>query len=352
MGASFGSSSAAVGSGSFQGLSALDNPAVAAASRSSDEVVGTIGMPPLTQSASDSLSLSSSSRAPSYVHSSAFQRPPHSAHPSFHSDSQAVESLYGGHHQAADLTTGLGRLQFNNDGLHDQHPQQQHRRLHHASSYGTPLNRFRSMEDVSYAAASSSYPSDAAVSTEFPFAYGANRTPLEDRSFTPTTEYSAHMDHPFYSAAVVDNVPYHHHRRRNRLPAEGQAFDRRLNRGGGGFQQEQEYPSSSSSSSLQPVNPLTTPTRLPYAYDIAGYQAAYNTARMNALSSYYPIPPLNGLSGNHFASRAHRDRDLASSQVIRSPLLEEFRANSKGNKRYELKVCSATPFFSFCWTCD
>lgn len=68
------------------------------------------------------------------------------------------------------------------------------------------------------------------------------------------------------------------------------------------------------------------------AYDFAGYQAA----RLNALAGFYPVSPLGGLGAAALVPRGQRENDL--SQVVRSPLLEEFRANSKGNKRYELKV--------------
>ncbi|KAJ5600288.1 Armadillo-like helical [Penicillium hetheringtonii] len=48
----------------------------------------------------------------------------------------------------------------------------------------------------------------------------------------------------------------------------------------------------------------------------------------------YPMAQL-GLGAAALVNRAQREHDPA--QVVRSPLLEEFRANSKGNKRYELK---------------
>ena len=59
--------------------------------------------------------------------------------------------------------------------------------------------------------------------------------------------------------------------------------------------------------------------------------------RMNHLSAYYPIPPVS-----HQVSAPHIPRgpanDHAAVQPVRSALLEEFRNNSRTNKRYELKV--------------
>ena len=59
--------------------------------------------------------------------------------------------------------------------------------------------------------------------------------------------------------------------------------------------------------------------------------------RMNQLHSYYPISP-----ATHHMATSHIPRgpanDHAAVQPVRSALLEEFRNNSKTNKRYELKV--------------
>lgn len=71
--------------------------------------------------------------------------------------------------------------------------------------------------------------------------------------------------------------------------------------------------------------------QFPPSYDYSGYQSA----RLNALSGFYPVTHLGQLGAAALVSRGHRDHD--PTQVVRSPLLEEFRANSKGNKRYELK---------------
>ena len=59
--------------------------------------------------------------------------------------------------------------------------------------------------------------------------------------------------------------------------------------------------------------------------------------RMNPLAPYYPMhPPAHMLNQQHVPRGPSKDHDVG--QHLRSPLLEEFRSNSKTNKRYELKV--------------
>lgn len=58
---------------------------------------------------------------------------------------------------------------------------------------------------------------------------------------------------------------------------------------------------------------------------------------MNPLAPYYHMSPgSNGLATPSIPRGPAREHDVG--QHIRSPLLEEFRNNSKTNKRYELKV--------------
>ena len=72
--------------------------------------------------------------------------------------------------------------------------------------------------------------------------------------------------------------------------------------------------------------------QIPFPYEINPQQF-----RMNNLNSYYPMTPApHLLSGPHVPRGPARDHDIAGH--LRSPLLEEFRNNSKTNKRYELKV--------------
>ena len=71
------------------------------------------------------------------------------------------------------------------------------------------------------------------------------------------------------------------------------------------------------------------------AYDVSRYQPG-------GLPAFHAIyNPAAHVSVAALASRGIREQDL--SQATRSAVLDEFRTNSKGNKRYELKVSSAEP---------
>jgi len=59
--------------------------------------------------------------------------------------------------------------------------------------------------------------------------------------------------------------------------------------------------------------------------------------RMNQVNSYYPMPPFSHqMTAQHIPRGPAREHDVV--QPVRSTLLEEFRNNSKTNKRYELKA--------------
>ncbi|KAL8767696.1 MAG: hypothetical protein Q9209_005876 [Squamulea sp. 1 TL-2023] len=103
----------------------------------------------------------------------------------------------------------------------------------------------------------------------------------------------------------------------------GQALvlDRKLR----GLQQEQQrfiHP---------PPNPLPFRPPFPNPYDYH----QQNTLRMNPLNSYYTVPPMVNLLPQIVPRGPAKDSDAAHS--TRSACLEEFRSNSKTNKRYELK---------------
>lgn len=107
--------------------------------------------------------------------------------------------------------------------------------------------------------------------------------------------------------------------------AQASALERRLR----GLQQQQGY-MPHQSPALQFRNQMAFPN-----YDMN----TQNQYRTNPLSSYYPMPPATHiLAGPHIPRGPARDHDLAGQ--MRSPLLEDFRNNSKTNKRYELKVSS------------
>ncbi|KAF7717656.1 Uncharacterized protein PECH_002964 [Penicillium ucsense] len=78
---------------------------------------------------------------------------------------------------------------------------------------------------------------------------------------------------------------------------------------------------------------LPTPRmHLSPTYDYHNYQAA----QLHNLQNFYPVGHIARMNSTAQGSRII-PRDLDPSQGIRSPLLEDFRANSKNSKRYELK---------------
>ncbi|KAI4134515.1 MAG: hypothetical protein LQ347_001455 [Umbilicaria vellea] len=92
-----------------------------------------------------------------------------------------------------------------------------------------------------------------------------------------------------------------------------------------GLQQEQQ-------GYIQPQpNPLQfrAPFTHPYEYN------PQTAMRVNPLAQYYPIPAVPNFLPPMIPRGPSRDHDVG--QNLRSALLEEFRSNSKTNKRYELK---------------
>jgi mRNA-binding protein PUF3 len=69
------------------------------------------------------------------------------------------------------------------------------------------------------------------------------------------------------------------------------------------------------------------------SYEIGGYPGSL---RLNPLALPYPLPAYHGLTNSYPSRYPSREND--ASQIVRSPLLEDFRANHKTSKRYELKV--------------
>lgn len=237
------------------------------------------------------------------------QRPVHSATPSFHSESQGLDSRYGG---GIDINSGLNRLQINDGSF--QRPQY----LSHAS-YDGSVQRLKYPDVSGDGYQMAGYGESP---QNLPLAYQAGKSHIGEDSIADYTR----MESPFYSGVDSSAVAPHYRNGSGSRLSDGQvALERKLR----GLQQE-EYP----------ANPLQR-VQLPQTYDFSGYHAS----RLNTLSGYYPVAHIGALGATSMASRAHRDNDPA--QVVRSPLLEEFRANSKGNKRYDLKVRSLAYLISY-----
>lgn len=134
---------------------------------------------------------------------------------------------------------------------------------------------------------------------------------------------------PYYQTGETSPSGYHH-----RVPSRGSLrgnpptsqaalLDHKLR----GIQQEQQ-----GYAATQP-NPFHFRPPFPQAYDFHPQSAL----RINPLAPYCPIPSAPNLMKNPPVPRGPA-REQDPGQHLRSPLLEEFRNNSKTNKRYELKV--------------
>ncbi|KAE8372881.1 armadillo-type protein [Aspergillus bertholletiae] len=247
----------------------------------------------------------------SYTHAShnsasfAPQRPVHSSYPSFHSESQGFEGRYTG--GPADINSGLSKLHFN-EGSYSAHPSSTRPGYLSHPSFDGSLQRLKYQgEEPTYQGAG--YTTEGVSDVQL--GYQAPRSRMGDNPISPA-EYTR-VDSPLYAALDSGSVHIPHYNNTSARLSEAQAaaLERRL--------REQEL-------AQQAINPLQ---RLPFSpYDLARYPGT----GINALSGFYPVAQLGATA---LATRGQREHD--PSQTVRSPVLEEFRANSKGNKRYELK---------------
>ena len=160
----------------------------------------------------------------------------------------------------------------------------------------------------------------------FPQQYSHSPNSSDTRISHPSPFYSTGGTPPTHQQRAPSRGYY------NNLQA-GQAatLERKLR----GLQQQQQ------GFAMPQINPLQFRSQLPHQYDMQPQSAL----RMNPLQPYYPVPPAPHMLGGHPIPRGPaRDHDMG--QQVRSPLLEEFRNNSKTNKRYELKVTSG-PVYIF-----
>lgn len=314
---------------------------VASARDSQPDMIGPMGIASFPQVGSESISTGQNRQGITtpYLHlahnsvSTASQRPVHSAHQSFHSESQGLESRYPA--AQADINSGLNRLQLNDQQIYaTQQPSQRPSYVPH-SSYDASLNRYKhplSTDDGAYPGVTSSYPE---VPSEMSYGY-QSISRIGERSSPPPAEYGRGA---FYSMGGTPPVAANQLRPSSGSRLSGQISDGQaalLERKLRGLQQEQDFSQVTGNAMQQ---------RLPYAtgYDLAGY----STPRLNVLNPYYPMAQFGGIPAAAMVQRgSHREHD--PSQVVRSPLLDEFRTNNKGNKRYELKVRSLSRDSSPC----
>ncbi len=170
--------------------------------------------------------------------------------------------------------------------------------------------------------ASGSLPSNQNSHRAMPFVsqYAHSPSNSDARASHHSPYYSTAGTPPTYQQRGPSRGGYH-----GGLPT-GQAalLDHKLR----GLQQEQQ-------AYMVPPNQMRYRNQYPHQnpYDFP----PQNNLRLNQINQYYPMPPnANLLTGPQIPRGPARDHDQA--QAVRSPLLEEFRNNSKTNKRYELKV--------------
>jgi mRNA-binding protein PUF3 len=177
----------------------------------------------------------------------------------------------------------------------------------------------------------------------FPAHYGDSlnslrRFGLTTGALTPNgNEYRQHT--PYYSAGGTPPVSFDNHFARNEQhrsvsnphPA---VLERRLR----GLQQEQQQPTM-----ITPHVPQMFASQYRPQYNPYAPYTLHTGLPINGMAAGIPMPPpVPGMMQTPAmplidAPRAPREQELAT---IRSPLMEEFRNNSRGTKRYELKVNS------------
>ncbi|OAX83092.1 hypothetical protein ACJ72_02548 [Emergomyces africanus] len=254
------------------------------------------------------------------------QRPAHSAHASFHSDSHGSDPRYVASQN--DLISGISKLHMQDDGysFNPSHASSHRPSYQSHASYDTSLTRFKPYLGADNGPGA--YISDDTC--DIPAHPSFNAARLSDRGpASPTVSDYTRSVRSFYSAGgtPISNGQFRTSsgsRLTGQLP-EGQAelLERKLR----GLQQEQQDYLQST------ANPLHARLSLAQGYGFSGYQGA---PRMNPLLNYYPVAPFSGLGPTSILPRSPQ-REQDPIQVVRSPLLEEFRTNNKNNKRYELK---------------
>lgn len=164
----------------------------------------------------------------------------------------------------------------------------------------------------------------------FPQQYSHSPNSSDTRASHPSPFYSTTGTPPAYQQRAQSRSYY------NGLQAsQAAALERKLR---GLQQQQQQHQHQQQGFSVPPPASLPFRTQLPHPFEMQ----TQNALRMNPLQSYYPMAPApHMLASPQIPRGPARDHDVG--QQVRSPLLEDFRNNSKTNKRYELKVRFTPP---------
>ena len=197
-----------------------------------------------------------------------------------------------------------------------------------SANHGSNVNGLRG--------ASLAFEPDSRPGTSLVHPFNNYRAQLGERtSYSPNgSDFRRSHDSPVYSTSGTPPLVDHQRAasnasiRNNMGGSQAALLERRLR----GLQQEQQGYLPSQQASLQYRTPFTHP----YGY------SPQNMLRMNPSAPYYAMPPIHSNLQNYAANRAVSQTptiDSNSGESLRSTLLEEFRSNNKGTKRYELKVC-------------
>ena len=160
--------------------------------------------------------------------------------------------------------------------------------------------------------------------------YSRNNSQADPSSASPTaSDYKRSINSPFYSHTGTPPTGSGSLRTTSNSGISsrashgyGQSFDR-------------VYTDSGPFRDYQPLQPNPLQAEFGYhpTHELSGYAGAMP---MNPLASPYTMPGYVSMPGLPLAPR-FPCRESEHPQVVRSPLLEEFRMNNKNNKRYELR---------------
>lgn len=270
--------------------------------------------------------------------SRAFHRHFHSTDASLDDNLQDMEDHSGGRHDL--LASELERLNLQGNDQLSQSSRSNHRPTYSSNmSYDVLADRsnFRSVSNDRFSTGQVPYLSDSSPEHGFQYHPTYHRsTSYGNRGSVSSSisESRRELNPPFYSTASTPPMPSASLRASSGNVLSNRPLSDQIALAEKKMTTHQQYPTDQRV--LQP-NPLQI--RPPYQQQceipFQGQIQMNPLARPYAMPSYPTYPNIQ--SGPSQNTRYNRHESEAS-QVIRSPLLEDFRTNSKTNKRYELKV--------------
>lgn len=251
------------------------------------------------------------------------QRPSHSTHPSLHSESPAFDDRYAP--QEEDYVGSLNRMHVGSDEAFQNDPRRPSLASH--SSYDSSALRSKFVAPVE----EGSYQGWAAYSPETN-PQGAYRPNVPRNAHyverglvdAAASEYRrASLQHQSSNPGALNQ-----YRSSARNGVQSRSVDQHMVLDPKLLYQHQEHQNYLAS---RPIAARTPYAQSQYEYPLP------EALRMNPLAAFYAQNPYQTVQPAALAQTVH-GRESSSTEVSRSPLLEEFRTNNKSNKRYELKV--------------